>query len=386
MRTVPIFVLVLIIAACGGGAPSPNGDVAAEPAGWRQLPDSPLSARTRAHAFWTGSTVLVIGGTDDDRCPPNADCVPSEEPPLADGAAYDPEADMWTALPDAPVPLGELSGAVLDGTLYVWVYGSEQAPGVRPAFLSLTLGDEVWRELTAPAVGQNAFLHLVAADDQIIAYHGSQELGVQPDLAYDPTEDEWTDLPVDPLAPTFDRSVVWTDAGLVVIGIGVVPQPDSAEPAVYGAARLDDERGEWDRLPDSEIVGWNPSWSWTADRLVNASIGRSDGGETNNWGRFYPHGGTLDPVTGTWGRLPAPPAEQGAYTGIDAAGEEWIVSSDGWALHVPSGIWVELAAPDGAPFQPAATWAGDRLFVWGGMTAAGELLHAGWAWVPGAES
>lgn len=194
MWTVPIFVVVLVLAACGGAGPSPSGDVAAEPAGWRPLPDSPLSARTQAHAFWTGSKVLVIGGTDDDRCPPNADCVPSEEPPLTDGAAYDVESDKWTALPDAPVPLGELSGAVLDGTLYVWVYGFEPAPGVRPAFLSLTPGDAAWRELTAPAV-QNAFLYLVADDDQLIAYHGAQELGVQPDLAYHPTEDEWTDLP-----------------------------------------------------------------------------------------------------------------------------------------------------------------------------------------------
>ena len=58
-----------------------------------------------------------------------------------------------------------------------------------------------------------------------------------------------------------------------------------------------------------------------------------------------------------------------------------------WALHLASGTWVELARPavDVGVTGQAATWAGDRLFVWGGATAAVDrtiLSSEGWIWIP----
>ena len=46
---------------------------------WRKLPASPLSAREAAATVWTGSELLIWGGT-------------SGQGLLADGAAYDPAA------------------------------------------------------------------------------------------------------------------------------------------------------------------------------------------------------------------------------------------------------------------------------------------------------
>jgi hypothetical protein len=86
---------------------------------------------------------------------------------------------------------------------------------------------------------------LASYGDRVVAYQGSQELGVQSDLAFDPSTRSWTELPADPLVTSFDRAMVWTDAGLVLLGIENVPQPGSEGPAVYRAAILDRSTGEW---------------------------------------------------------------------------------------------------------------------------------------------
>lgn len=53
--------------------------------------------------------------------------------------------------------------------------------------------------------------------------------------------------------------MVGTDAGLVLLGIEDVQQPGSKGPALYRGAILDRASGEWRRLPDSEITGYDPS-------------------------------------------------------------------------------------------------------------------------------
>lgn len=77
-RAVLCAVLVSLVMGCGE---SPAPEAVEKPAvaeqevrGWVALPASPLGPREGAHAFWTGDRVLVIGGSDGQLCPPNADC------------------------------------------------------------------------------------------------------------------------------------------------------------------------------------------------------------------------------------------------------------------------------------------------------------------------
>ncbi len=314
-------------------------------------------------------------------------------PPLSDGAAFDPSSGEWAEIAQAPLPLGHLSGAVLSDVLYVFVPGLEPAPG-RSGFLAyhidrgelLTVLDNRWEELEAPPVPGGTTLELVAAGDLLVAYHHSQELGVRPDLLYDPATGKWTDLPVDPLAPSFDRSAVWTGRELLLLGVEVVPNPNSARPSLYRAAGLDLASGSWRRLPDSEVLGSNPTWFWAGDRLINPSIGSADGGQVNNWGRAFPFGGILDPVSGAWSPLPDPPAAANVYQGLSVGGPEFLVSSDGLVLHVPTLTWAPLTKPRvGEEAGAASVWAGDRLFLWGGVRsngAAAVLVGDGWTWLP----
>lgn len=63
---------------------------------WRVLAPSPLAGRYGHTAVWTGSQMIVWGGTDEGP----SDAIPHR---LADGATYDPETDVWALLPNAPL-------------------------------------------------------------------------------------------------------------------------------------------------------------------------------------------------------------------------------------------------------------------------------------------
>ena len=94
--------------------------------------------------------------------------------------------------------------------------------------------------------------------------------------------------------------------------------------------------------------------------------GGEDGGEVNNYGRTVPHGGTLDPVAGTWGRLPDPPAQFTGGWNVYARGGS-LSASEGWIYDDAGHTWSKLSRPSGAPPDAGvAVWAGRRLIVVGG--------------------
>jgi len=368
------------------GAPEAAGPGDARGA-WQALPEGPLSARFDAHAFWVAERVVVVGGRDSRPCPPAADCALPEEPPLRDSAAFAPGTGTWTAIARSPVPVGSASGAVVGDTLYLWVSALDRRPSGRSSFLAYHAEEDRWEELAMPpGAGPTSFLQLVAIDGAVVAYPTSHEVEASPDLLFDPAEGGWRELPPDPVAPSYDRTMVWTGAELLLLALEDVENPGSEGPSLYQAAVLDVAAGTWRRLPDSEISGYDPVWFWSTGRAVNPTIGSSDGGDVNGWGRSYEHGGILDPRTGLWSELPPPPTDLGSYHGPSVGGGGHVVSSQGAILDVAASTWSPLPAPPGAADEGAAVvWAGDRLVVWGGVSwnaPEGTLLDTGWSWRP----
>jgi hypothetical protein len=110
-----------------GGAPAPRGGTPAplarvgfayDPATnrWRHLPPME-SGRSAEAAVWTGKQLLVWGGSQ------TADAGPPLIPPH--GLAYDPRANRWSSLPQAPL-LGRLDPtAVWTGSALI-VWGGEK--------------------------------------------------------------------------------------------------------------------------------------------------------------------------------------------------------------------------------------------------------------------
>ncbi|MGH9039770.1 MAG: hypothetical protein ACRDZ3_06030, partial [Acidimicrobiia bacterium] len=221
-RLLPLLVAFAALTA-GCGSADPAQPAAAQPDDrWERLPDPPLTPRNGAVGAWTGDEVIVVGG-DEWSCPPNASCAVPEFPPLADGAAYDPDSDTWRSIADAPVPFAWAETAVLGDTVYFWLPATGRV-GTRPAFLGYSPATDTWAELAGPGVqATDSWYRLVAAGDRLVAWAGSDEQGERPDWSFDPAAATWAQLPDDPLSDAFDREMAWAGDRIVLFDHELVP-------------------------------------------------------------------------------------------------------------------------------------------------------------------
>jgi hypothetical protein len=372
---VGVMASALILGGCASGHPAPRGTGEAAP-GWRQVDDSPLSARTMPTLAWSGSEVFVIGGDVGPPCPPNADCAWTA---LArDGAAFDPLRGTWRLIPDAPVDVPPSSAAFAGGQLFISV---TEATG-ESVLISYDVESDGWRTWDMPDAVPRT---LVADGARLLLVSGTDEQDDFADLALDVASGQWSELPSDPLGPAFDRVFTATPAGPILTAKELVASPGSEGPALVVAALYDGASRTWTRLPDTgQIGGWR--WMLAGDRLVDPQLGGADGGEVGNWGRTYPFGGTLTLPDGAWSPLPDPPEPLPNAWIHDAVGQGPFAVSGGYLYDGSRESWTILGEPQGAPHQPGpAIWADDVLLVIGGVDwtdPAGVVSTKTWTYTP----
>jgi hypothetical protein len=365
--------LALAPGSAGTGTPVAAG-------GWQAVPDGPLSPRESALGLWTGSEVLVLGGSDSDPCPPNASCVATNDPPLADGAAYDPAARTWRRIARAPAGFEFATGAVVRGRAYVLGDNAEGRRGPARVFLRYRIAVDRWRRLAPPARDKRVSYRLVAAGDHVVAVgggHGHAPLRVL-------ERGRWRSLPRDGLGRSNGRAAAWSGDELVSFACG---PSDGNSPCLTRAAAFSFATRTWRRLPDSAIQMLVGVWmSGGAGRLVNPTLGASDGGGTNGWGRSYPNGGILDVAAGTWSPLPDAPSENDwEGTGVLTADGATYGAAGGYVLDMTSARWLRIPR---LPYVQARTVvaAGRDLFLFGGARfkrGNGMLLATATTWSPG---
>lgn len=366
---VVVVALGLGLVGCGSDTVEVNAQ-STTARGWEALPKAPLSPRTHSVAAWTGKEAVFLGGETDGFCPPNANCFKAATQ-AKDGAAFDPATGKWRKVADAPVPLaGPMPPVVLDGVVYLIAGGT---------LLAYDSKADRWVDHGAVPEGAQRSTMSDSGDDRLVVPDPEGKSGR--DRLYDPRSREWSVLPLPPgdLADG-SRTYVASPAGLVVFGSLKSGRED--RPDLIDAAVLDLMAGTWRELPAGEQLG--ADFHWTGTRLVAAQLGGADGGKVNNWGRRYEYGGTLDPVTGTWGSLPNAPTEyDGRNWGVSAVGGRW-TALGGWLYDDVEESWTRLPTPKDAPRAAgAAVWAGDRLIAFGGeptFTADGVTGPTDAAW------
>jgi hypothetical protein len=234
---------------------------------WKELPDPPLSPRESPVGFWTGEEVVLVGGSDTDPCPPNADCGAPDVPPLADGAAYKPRTNNWRTIAEPPFGFSWAVPFVFESTAYLWVPSGEGRPDAPSGFLAYRIDDDSWDELSLPTdEDPNAYMFLTL-EDKIVAWSWGDEPREIPDFVFDVGSETWAQLPDDPLSPGFDRAMVWTGEELQVFDH---PMSDTSEDTPLRGAALDLETGQW-RLIDDPDAAWERGQS-----TVEEGPGRAD--------------------------------------------------------------------------------------------------------------
>ena len=353
----------------------------ASAAGWQRAPAPPLQPRESAIGLWTGSEALIIGGSAAAPCPSNASCDAPDEPPLRDGAAFDPRTRTWRRLARAPVGFEFAQGAVVGRTAYLSIPGSPVRPRAPRAFLGYRFDRDRWRRMPRPPLRD---FTLLAAGDRLVASRSGGGAG-SPGVVFDARTRRWSELPPAPLPRSWGRVMAWDGQSLVLF----VPAPDSRtahRPPVARAAAFDFATGQWRRLPDPADILVNATWLRAGSRLISPTLGTSNGGEVNGWGADYRNGGILDVSAGTWAPLPAEPGGNAFGIGVLTATTAHYFGVDGWVLDATTDRWLRVPrrrhrADSGATVVNA----GRDLLVFGGARfdrRGGRLLRRTWTWSP----
>lgn len=349
-------------------ATGPGEDPGLNVGTWRPLAPSPLSARDQGIAVWTGSEVVIAGGSDTTPCPAGSDCYIVLEP-LADGAAYDPANDTWRTIADAPEPFvgGQSTWTGSEALVLGW------APSSENVLLAYDPSSNRWsRRASPPVTGLGSMTWTGDSWVGITEYGTSDETAWR----YQPDADSWEPLPADPMGQLSDRAIVWTGTELVLVGSRYGTEGNGN--GFWEAAALA-PGGTWRRLPDSDIANNGGTWSALAELIVNPGTGPT--GPSNQ----LDTGGMLDPAAGEWSPVPPDTNDRGSPTSYEGPAGRWVVDNNR-LLDPSAGVWrpVEERADEVRP--AVAAWTGSEIVTWGGTiqheASEPQLVATGSAYRP----
>ncbi len=306
---------------------------------WRQIASPPISGRYQHRMVWTGSEMLVWGGFAWDTSDFGA-VLPRG------GAAYDPAADSWRVMPNAPIA-GRGSPVVVWSGTEMLVFGGAtiDAAGEQPVLdgAAYDPATDRWRALPPAPLSGGATVGGWLADRFVVVTNDSA-------AAYDPVVDRWTELPPAPIRPDWRTAIVAGDR-LVVIAFG-----DGATPPVQEAT-LNPTTWTWesaDLRVDPGMAGIE--FIAAGDRVLSPSTGM-----------------TFEPVNRTWGSM----ATCDRVWGGVWTGDQVIGVHGAWDAVTDTCLEVPPSPPREPPFNytngrefPVAVWTGTELITWSGGTGA----------------
>lgn len=396
---------------------------------WQRTSPIPLGQRYGSVNLWADGAFFVIGGNphcgldEQGRALPHVACpasLPSLGAPTVDGARYDPVADSWQRIADAPVALGRgAQGVVVGDRLYL---ASEPGQGDTgepspPDLLEYDPASDTWTALAQPA-GPLEVVRLLSWQDGLyatVAEPGCLDLGCRQSIQrWDSGAGVWQSFaPSHPaighglIAATRDGFAAVTDSTVAVFADGAwndLTIDPGRELPLSAAGQLTWATGDsrsnvvtaltWDqqayvlRLDEAawEAVAPPPQGAGglvTADSLFAPQL--TDGTRVVVAGQLY------DPVATTWADVPALPNPEwnfGAFAGSGSQVLACYVGPEGsfndcylLTLDEPepaqppaaAGNWRTTATP---PLEPRGTsiaaWVGQEYVIVGGATCTGE--------------
>ena len=293
----------------------------------------PLGPRIQASGVWTGREVIIWGGLSWNGMGVRA--------APANGAAYDPEADSWRMLPDAPIGPRHLHAAVWTGReMLLWGGWTGVRPKPPAAGAAYNPKTRTWRTLAPSPMNWASGAASVWADGEwVLAIARDRTDGIEV-VAYDPKRDRWRHLPRIPGKLSEENQLVWTGSELLLI--------NNAD----GIYRLVPDAPAWTHDTGPRLGG---PIAWTGDRLIGLASNHPDWLWTLvEW----------DADAEAWNELAQPRLLP--YRELVWTGDRVLFPSSGFGFDPATGQWWALDTPPEFRQDSVILWAGDRLVELGG--------------------
>lgn len=323
------------------------------------------TARQDHTAVWTGTKMIVWGGTPDNIVVLNT------------GGQYDPATDSWTATTTTGAPAERrYHTAVWTGSkMIVWGGANANTGGQYDPVANS------WTATTTTNAPDGRSFHTAVWTGSLMIVWGGNPFNPTSGGRYDPIGNSWT-ATTTTNAPTarWLHTAIWTGTKMIIWG------GFNGVSTYYNTGAL-----------------YDPADSWTATTTTGAPVARSlhtavwTGSRMIVWGgaegaAIYNTGGQYDPVGDSW----AFTTTTGAPTGRNTHTAIWTGSrmvvwggnitgmafqNTGGQFDPASGSWAvggtnTMGAPSGRSSH-TAVWTGTQMIVWGGNTAGLVRVNTG---------
>jgi subtilisin family serine protease len=362
------YVLAASAPGTAGSASAPfNVDPAVTPDSWTALPAAGAPSPRYGHAaFWTGSEMIVWGGTSTTQA-------------FVDGGRYRPATNTWVpmATAGAPSPRSGYSAIWTGSEMIVW--GGKSDPNtVLADGARYNPSSDSWTPLPPAPISERSGASVIWTGTEMIIWGGGgyfwscgTNLSICNDGArYNPTTNTWVPLSqVNVPAPRSGHAAVWTGSEMIIWG-GTGYVSFVGYTTINDGARYNPSTATWTPITPSPKPGTTSHTTlWTgSDMITWGGICGSCGG--------LPDAEKYKPSNDTWTGIADDPryAHAGVWTGSEAIvwgglGYIGVMHGDGLRYSPSSGTIAALSMSNApAPrFGHTAVWTGSEMIVWGGF-------------------
>lgn len=353
------------------------------PKGWNDIPTAPITGRYEHAAVWTGTKMLVWGGRSST----------SSTSSLGDGAAFDLATETWSTLPSAGLSSRWGHTGVWTGSeLIVW--GGSYSSSYYGNGASYDPSSNTWTALAAPPstfYGRRYHSAVYAPTTKEMILYGGYSSSCSgtycaDGAAYDTVAKTWRVIKAAPIAGRYLHDAVWAGSKMVVFG--------GYGSTCSGASYCGDSAA-YDPATDTWTTLTPPTPALDGRYYVNGLATGTGGSLATFWGGYGSYvssayerntGATFDPSTGTWATINAPSdsilpnSRRYRQTMWWGAGKLWVWGGYGSSSYLGTGAsydpstttWTSMTDTN-APtvrYHATAVWTGSEAIVWGGYSGS----------------
>jgi N-acetylneuraminic acid mutarotase len=333
---------------------------------WQQAPapagGSPPSARSLHSAVWTGTEMIIWGGSTTGLL--NGE--------VNSGARYNPTTNTWTPLPTVNAPAARiLHSAVWTGSeLIIW--GGDSSSAKFNSGARYNAATNTWTPMSTTGAPVARHSHTAVWTGAVmIIWGGESDAGLQNDGAiYDPNTDIWTPVSMtDSPSVRARHTAVWTGSEMVVWG------GDAPVGQLDTGGRYNPGTDTWLATPalGAPAPRANHSAVWNGSQMI----------VWGGWGGvFRSDGARLNPATDSWAAMTTGSAPPGRFKHSATWTDNRMIIFGGYggqefntAAHydATANVWASAVAANApsARENHSAVWTGNKLIIWGGYSGAG---------------